>query len=136
MRSEQAQALIRETCGHLSEAKRIVRCGRVPTVPVAHGWPVTTVAPTPMVPYDLRHTATTLQPKLGYSDSELAEWAGTSERMINEGHRHRTDRGASGIPADWSRSVPLLGAVLGGFLAGTRSGRHRTVRCNPSLRLR
>jgi len=26
-----AQALIRETCGHLSQAKRIIRCGRAPT---------------------------------------------------------------------------------------------------------
>ena len=46
----------------------------------------------PMVPYDLRHTAITLQSKQGYSDWELADWAGTSERMINEVYRHRTDR--------------------------------------------
>ncbi len=48
----------------------------------------------PLIPYDLRHTAITLQSgsKLGYSDWELADWAGTSERMINEVYRHRTDR--------------------------------------------
>ncbi|MFV0525438.1 MAG: hypothetical protein ACK5RL_13180 [Acidimicrobiales bacterium] len=45
-----------------------------------------------MVPYDLRHTAITLQSKQGYSDWELADWAGTSERMINETYRHRTDK--------------------------------------------
>ena len=47
-----------------------------------------------IIPYDLRHTAITLQskPELGYSDWELADWAGTSERMINEVYRHRTDR--------------------------------------------
>jgi len=45
-----------------------------------------------LVPYDLRHTAITLQSKLGYSDWELADWAGTSERMVNEVYRHRTDR--------------------------------------------
>jgi integrase len=36
-----------------------------------------------IIPYDLRHTAITLQSKRGYSDWELADWAGTSERMIN-----------------------------------------------------
>jgi integrase len=45
-----------------------------------------------ITPYDLRHTAITLQSKLAYSDWELADWAGTSERMINEVYRHRTDR--------------------------------------------
>lgn len=52
------------------------------------------------IPYDLRHTAITLQsrPELGYSDWELADWAGTSERMINEVYRHRTDRVVSVRP--------------------------------------
>ncbi|MGB5755358.1 MAG: tyrosine-type recombinase/integrase [Acidimicrobiales bacterium] len=53
--------------------------------------PVSGMRP-PMVPYDLRHTAITLQSKQGYSDWELADWAGTSERMINEVYRHRIDR--------------------------------------------
>lgn len=52
----------------------------------------------PIIPYDLRHTAITLQSKRGYSDWELADWAGTSERMINEVYRHRTDRVVSVRP--------------------------------------
>lgn len=56
----------------------------------------------PIIPYDLRHTAITLQSKseLGYSDWELADWAGTSERMINEVYRHRTDRVVGVRPID------------------------------------
>jgi integrase len=54
----------------------------------------------PVVPYDLRHTAITLQSKRGYSDWELADWAGTSERMINEVYRHRTDRVVAVMPVD------------------------------------
>ena len=57
----------------------------------------------PMVPYDLRHTAITLQSRRGYSDWELADWAGTSERMINEVYRHRTDRVVRVSPLDLSR---------------------------------
>ena len=55
-----------------------------------------------IIPYDLRHTAITLQskPELGYSDWELADWAGTSERMINEAYRHRTDRVVGVRPVD------------------------------------
>ena len=53
-----------------------------------------------IIAYDLRHTAITLQSKLGYSDWELADWAGTSERMINEVYRHRTDRVAKVRPLD------------------------------------
>lgn len=45
-----------------------------------------------IIAYDLRHTAITMQSKRDYSDWELADWAGTSERMINEVYRHRTDR--------------------------------------------
>jgi integrase len=55
---------------------------------------------TSITPYDLRHTAITLQSKLAYSDWELADWAGTSERMINEVYRHRTDRIVGVRPLD------------------------------------
>ena len=56
----------------------------------------------PIIPYDLRHSAVTLQarPETGYSDWELADWAGTSERMINEVYRHRTERVVSVQPVD------------------------------------
>ena len=57
------------------------------------------ISPT-IIAYDLRHTAITLQSKHGYSDWELADWAGTSERMINEIYRHRTDKVVGVRPLD------------------------------------
>ncbi len=50
----------------------------------------------PITPYELRHTAITHQSEQGWSSWELADWAGTSERMISEVYRHRYNR-ASGI---------------------------------------
>lgn len=40
-------------------------------------------------PYELRHTAISLQADAGQSSWEIADWAGTSERMISDVYRHR-----------------------------------------------
>lgn len=40
-------------------------------------------------PYELRHTAITLQPEAGHSAWAIADWAGTSERMIADTYRHK-----------------------------------------------
>lgn len=45
-----------------------------------------------MVPYELRHTAITLQLEAGHETWRVADWAGTSERMIEEIYRHRLSR--------------------------------------------
>jgi site-specific recombinase XerC len=39
--------------------------------------------------YELRHTAITRQCEAGYTTREIADWAGTSERMIIEVYRHK-----------------------------------------------
>jgi integrase len=45
-----------------------------------------------VAPYELRHTAITRQCEAGHSTREIADWAGTSERMINEVYRHKLVR--------------------------------------------
>jgi integrase len=42
-----------------------------------------------VVPYELRHTAITFQIDAGRDVWQVADWAGTSERMIEEVYRHR-----------------------------------------------
>ncbi|MEM9615682.1 MAG: hypothetical protein AAF962_23110 [Actinomycetota bacterium] len=44
------------------------------------------------LPYELRHTAITFQLDQGAEIWEVADWAGTSERMIELIYRHRTSR--------------------------------------------
>jgi len=43
----------------------------------------------PISGYELRHTAITLQADAGHPAWQIADWAGTSERMITEVYRHR-----------------------------------------------
>ena len=43
----------------------------------------------PISPYELRHTAITMQADAGHSSWEIADWAGTSETMIADVYRHR-----------------------------------------------
>lgn len=45
-----------------------------------------------VVPYELRHTAITHQIEAGHDTWHVADWAGTSERMIEEIYRHRLNR--------------------------------------------
>lgn len=56
-----------------------------------------------IVPYELRHTAITFQMESGNETWRVADWAGTSERMIEEIYRHRLSRvselGSVQIPA-------------------------------------
>lgn len=42
-----------------------------------------------ITPYELRHTAITLQSEAGHAAWQIADWAGTSERMISEVYRHK-----------------------------------------------
>lgn len=53
-----------------------------------------------ITPYELRHTAMSLQADAGRSTWEIADWAGTSEAMISARYRHRLGRVASLRPAD------------------------------------
>lgn len=57
----------------------------------------------PIVPYELRHTAITLQLDAGHDVRRVADWAGTSERMIEEIYRHRLTRVAELGPVRSSR---------------------------------
>lgn len=41
--------------------------------------------------YDLRHTAITLQVEKGHPIEKIADWAGTSERMIWDVYRHKLE---------------------------------------------
>ena len=51
-------------------------------------------------PYELRHTAISLQADAGRSSWEIADWAGTSEAMVSRIYRHRLRRVAGLWPAD------------------------------------
>lgn len=52
----------------------------------------------PISPYELRHTAITMQADAGHTSWEIADWAGTSEAMISQVYRHRL-RTVSRLPA-------------------------------------
>ncbi len=55
---------------------------------------------TPAVsPYELRHTAITFQAESGHSAWAIADWAGTSERMIADVYRHKLQDTSSLGPA-------------------------------------
>ena len=45
-----------------------------------------------VTPYELRHTAISLQADAGRTSWEIADWAGTSEAMISSRYRHRLRR--------------------------------------------
>lgn len=49
----------------------------------------------PIVPYGLRPTAITLQIDAGHDTWQVADWAGRSERMIEEVYRHCLSRVAT-----------------------------------------
>lgn len=53
-----------------------------------------------ITPYELRHTAITHQADAGWSSFEIADWAGTSEKMISERYRHRLRRVSRLRPGD------------------------------------
>ncbi len=55
-----------------------------------------------VTPYELRHTAISLQADAGRSSWEIADWAGTSEAMISHVYRHRLHRVASLMAIDES----------------------------------
>lgn len=55
----------------------------------------------PIDPYELRHTAISLQADAGRSSFEIADWAGTSEEMISRVYRHRLKRVADLRPDGW-----------------------------------
>ena len=54
----------------------------------------------PVTPYELRHTAISMQADAGLSSWDIADWAGTSEAMINRVYRHRLHRVSRVLPAD------------------------------------
>ena len=56
----------------------------------------------PIVPYELRHTAISHQADAGRSSWDIADWAGTSQRMIAETYRHQLREISSLTPADES----------------------------------
>ncbi len=51
-----------------------------------------------VTPYELRHTAISMQADAGRSSWDIADWAGTSEAMINRVYRHRLRRVARVLP--------------------------------------
>lgn len=55
----------------------------------------------PISPYELRHTAISLQADAGRSSFDIADWAGTSEEMISRVYRHRLKRVADLRPDGW-----------------------------------
>ena len=50
--------------------------------------------------YELRHSAISMQADAGRSSWELADWAGTSEQMINQIYRHRLRRVSVVLPVE------------------------------------
>lgn len=59
-----------------------------------------------ITPYELPHTAITLQADAGRTSWEIADWAGTSEAMISSRYRHRLRRLSALLPADRSEDGP------------------------------
>lgn len=55
-----------------------------------------------ITPYELRHTAITHQIESGRSASQVADWAGTSERMIYKHYRHKLREVVEVDPLDYS----------------------------------
>lgn len=55
----------------------------------------------PITPYELRHTAITHQIDSGFTATQVADWAGTSERMIQKHYRHRLREVAELGPANY-----------------------------------
>ena len=53
--------------------------------------------------YDLRHTAITFQVERGYPVHQIADWAGTSERMIIDVYRHKLTDVIDLGPSDGAR---------------------------------
>ncbi len=51
-------------------------------------------------PYELRHTAISHQADRGRSSWEIADWAGTSERMISDVYRHQLTQVSALTPCD------------------------------------
>ena len=58
--------------------------------PIVTGCKKAEISPT-ISAYDLRHSAITLQVERGHPVHKIADWAGTSERMIAEVYRHQLD---------------------------------------------
>jgi integrase len=54
----------------------------------------------PIRPYELRHTAISHQADRGRSSWEIADWAGTSERMISDVYRHQLNQVSALTPGD------------------------------------
>lgn len=54
----------------------------------------------PIVPYELRHTAISHQADLGRSSWQIADWCGSSERLISDIYRHRLSDVSDLMPAD------------------------------------
>lgn len=61
----------------------------------------------PIVPYELRHTAITFQLDAGHEIWRVADWAGTSERMIEQIYRHKLARVAELGPV--AAALPATG---------------------------
>ena len=55
-----------------------------------------------ITPYELRHTAITHQIESGRSATQVADWAGTSERMIYKHYRHKLREVVEVDPLDYS----------------------------------
>ncbi|MGB5760870.1 MAG: tyrosine-type recombinase/integrase [Acidimicrobiales bacterium] len=54
----------------------------------------------PITPYELRHTAISHQADRGRSSWQIADWAGTSERMISSVYRHQLTQVSDLMPGD------------------------------------
>jgi integrase len=54
----------------------------------------------PITPYELRHTAISHQADRGSSSWQIADWAGTSERMISSVYRHQLTQVSDLLPGD------------------------------------
>ncbi|MEM7341991.1 MAG: tyrosine-type recombinase/integrase [Actinomycetota bacterium] len=54
----------------------------------------------PIRPYELRHTAFSHQADRGRSSWEIADWAGTCERMISDVYRHQLAQVSVLMPGD------------------------------------
>lgn len=54
----------------------------------------------PITPYELRHTAISHQADRGRSSWQIADWAGTSERMISTVYRHQLTEVSDLTPGD------------------------------------
>ncbi len=83
-----------------------------------------------ITPYELRHTAITYQIKAGWTANQVAEWAGTSVRMIYKHYRHKLAEISEASTTELRVAMAISLAIAGS--SGHSANRPQSAR-NPAV---